>query len=88
MFSVANFFYGIAAIGIGIITLKYNYQIVGLTGHPQWIVAKLGQGSTYLVYKLLSILLIVFGLLLALGLADDFFLWLFSPIKNYLPKGF
>lgn len=88
MFSFAYFLYGLIAVVLGVITLKYNYQLVGITGHPRWIEGRLGGGTTYLVYKLFSILLIIFGLLLALGLADDFFYWLLSPIVDYLPKGF
>jgi hypothetical protein len=59
---------GLIIIAAGIITLKFNFQIIGWTGGWDFIDSKLGSGSTYGVLKLLSLLLIVGGLLYATGL--------------------
>jgi len=82
MFSFAHLIYGFIMIGLGVVGLKYNYQIVGFTGRQDWIESKLGGGSTYLAYKLFALFLVIFGLLLATGLADPVLTTLFSPLKN------
>jgi len=82
MFTIGNFIIGILMIGAGVLTLKYNYQVVGFTGRPEWLEDKLGQGSTYFAYKIFSVLLIIIGMLYATGLSGAFFGWLFSPLKN------
>jgi hypothetical protein len=82
MFTLAHFIYGIIMVGIGIITLKFNYQIVGFTGRQDWIESKLGGGSTYLAYKLFALLLVVFGLLLATGLIDPVLNGLLGPLRT------
>jgi hypothetical protein len=87
MFSFADLIYGLIMVGLGIVGLKYNYQIVGFTGSQDWIESKLGAGSTYLGYKLLALLLIIFGLLLATGLADPVFRSILSPLKGVFSVG-
>ena len=82
MFTIAHFFYGLIAIGIGTLFLKYNYQIVGYTGRQDWIESKLGGGSTFLVYKLFALLLVIGGLLAATGLGDPVATVLLSPFKG------
>ena len=82
MFSFAHLIYGVIMIGLGVIGLKYNYQLVNMTGRQDWIESKLGGGSTYLAYKLFALLLVVFGLLLATGLADPVLTTLLGPLRG------
>lgn len=88
MFSITSFLLGLLAVGIGVITLKFNYQLVGITGHAGWIESRLGAGTTYFAYKMFSILLIIGGILYAFGLFDDLLYWALSPIADFLPKVF
>jgi len=74
--------YGLLAIVAGIVMLKFNYQLVGLTGRQDWIESKLGAGTTYLVYKILAVVVVFIGILVATGLGTPFGNWLFSPLKH------
>lgn len=86
MLSLMHFFYGLLAVGIGTLTLKYNYQLVNLTGRQDWIESKLGSGSTYLAYKLLALLIVIFGILYAIGLDGPVLKALFSPLQGLFPQ--
>lgn len=81
-FSFSAFITGILVAAAGALALKYNYQLVGFTGHQDWIESKLGAGSTYGVYKILSILLAIGGVIYAVGLGDATFGWLLSPLNG------
>lgn len=85
MFTLAHFFYGIIIIALGIVGLKFNYQIVNYTGRQNWIEDKLGGGSTFLAYKLFALLMVVIGLLLAVGLINPVLTSVFSPFKALFP---
>ena len=74
--------YGLLAIILGTITLKYNYQIVNNTTRLEFFESKLGAGSTYMVYKLLSLLLILAGILYMTGFGDDVMRWILSPLVD------
>jgi hypothetical protein len=87
MFTFAHLIYGLIMIGLGIVGLKYNYQIVGFTGRQDWIESKLGSGSTYLGYKLFALLLIVIGFLLAVGLMNPVMNAIFGPLKGIFGGG-
>ncbi len=76
--------YGLLAVIAGTLMLKFNYQLVGFTGRQDWIESKFGSGTTYLAYKLLAILVVFAGILMATGLATPFFTWLFSPLRHVL----
>ena len=82
--AIQNFFAGLLAVVIGVVSLKYNYQLVGFTGRQDWIESKLGSGSTYLAYKMLSVLLVVGGLIFAVGLGSKVEGWLLAPLANLL----
>jgi hypothetical protein len=73
---------GAIAVATGTIMLKYNYQLVGLTGRQDWIENKLGSGSTYLAYKLLALLVIISGLLYASGFYEPLLRILLSPLAD------
>ena len=74
--------YGILAIAVGTLMLKFNFQLVNFTGRQDWIENKLGSGSTYLAYKIFAILIVFLGILVITGLGGPFGNKLFSPLKN------
>lgn len=87
MFDLHHIFYGLLFIVIGVVSLKYNYQLVGFTGHPEWIESKLGSGSTYAVYKMLSVLIILGAIIYMIGAGDAVMNWLLSPIAGFFHGG-
>lgn len=80
--SLDHFIWGTVATVLGVLSLKFNFQLVGITGSQDWIESKLGGGTTYFVFKLLSLMLIIFGILYAIGLAGNVFFWLLSPLRG------
>ncbi len=80
---ITRIIFGLIAIALGVVTLKYNFQIVNSTSRLEFIESKLGYGSTYLVYKLLSLALIIGGILYITGWGVPFAQWLLSPLTKY-----
>lgn len=78
--------YGLIAIVLGVITLKYNFQIVNNTSRLEFIEDKLGYGTTYLVYKILSVLLVLGGILYLTGLYRPVLDWALAPIIGLFPQ--
>jgi uncharacterized membrane protein YphA (DoxX/SURF4 family) len=76
-------FYGLIVIVVGVLLLKFNFQLVNdWTGRLDWVENKLGAGSTYLFYKLLAVLLVLGGILHISGLLDNVASWLLSPLTG------
>ena len=73
---------GLMAVGVGILLLKFNFQVVGFTGRQDWIESKLGSGSTYFAYKIFALMVIFGGSLYATGLGTPFFTWFLSPLTS------
>ncbi len=82
---IQQIIFGLLAVALGVITLKYNFQIVNNTARLEFIESKLGSGTTYLVYKLLSILLVIGGVLYMTGLYHGALSWLLSPLVGLFP---
>ena len=82
MFSLSHIIWGLIAITLGVLAIKYTFQLVGFTGRQEWIESKLGSGSTYLAYKIFAILLIAFGVIYMLGLGKPVGEFIFSPLTN------
>ncbi len=82
MLSWSSFIIGILVAGAGAAALKYNYQLVNMTGQQDWIENLLGGGSTYFVYKIVAVLVAVGGVIYAAGLGDAVFGWLLTPLKG------
>lgn len=77
-------FYGIIAVIVGTVLLKYNFKLANYTGRQDWIESKLGAGSTYFVYKLLAIVVVLGGLLAVTGLGGSVLNWVLSPFQHLL----
>ena len=80
--TIQHLFFGAIAIALGVTALRYNYQLVNMTGRQDWIESKLGSGSTYLAYKLFSLVIIIGGILYFTGLGTPVFQWLLSPLNG------
>jgi hypothetical protein len=84
MIRIGNLFYGLLAVAAGVVALKFNYQLVGFTGHIDAVERYLGAGSTYAFVKFLSVLLIVGGFLYMTGLYNPVLKTLLSPLAHLL----
>jgi hypothetical protein len=87
MFSFSHFFIGLIVAGLGVVFVKYNYQIVGLTGRQDWIESKLGAGSTYAVFKIGGVVIILGAFLYGTSLLDPVLRTVFAPLIDALTPG-
>jgi len=77
---------GLLMVVGGVLILRYNYQVsnslpIGFAEQH------LGPGGTYLVWKVLSIVIIVAGFSVMFGFYDNILGWMLSPVTNVLsPK--
>lgn len=83
---ISRIFFGLLAIGLGIAGLKYNFQIVNGGNRLEWFERNLGAGSTYLVYKIGALLLVIGGILYVTGFGPGVVSWLLSPLNALFPK--
>jgi hypothetical protein len=74
---------GLAALMLGVVSLKYNFQVVGFTGHIGFVEKYLGYGSTYAFLKIGSVLLCIGGFMYMFGLFDPLFRVLLSPLAVF-----
>lgn len=73
--------YGLGLIIIGAVTLKFNFQLANMV-KLQWIESKIGSGSTFTVYKLFSILLVLLGIVVLSGFGDNLLNMITAPIEG------
>jgi hypothetical protein len=76
---------GLGLTAIGVIALKFNYQLVGMTGNVGFAERYLGAGGTYSLYKIVGVILTIFGLVYATGLGAPVLTWLLSPVAKFFP---
>jgi hypothetical protein len=74
---------GLAIIGAGVLTLIKNYQVAN-TMPLRWLEQKLGSGSSYSIWKIISVLLVFIGFTVMFGFADNLLAFLLSPITNMI----
>jgi hypothetical protein len=65
----------IIALVAGLYFLVKSEYIVRVIGHNAWAEKYLGAGGTYLMWKLLGILVIILGFLYLLGDLDSYVNW-------------
>ena len=80
---IGHFFVGLIVVALGAVGLKYNYQLVGFTGHIEWVEKYLGAGSTYFFMKLVAVAVCLGGFLYMFGLFNPVFGWLLSPLARF-----
>ena len=62
----------IAMFAAGVLILKYTEQVVRTVGKSGWAEQHLGMGGTYNMWKIIAIVVMLFGFLYLIG-AIDFF---------------
>lgn len=88
MFNTAHILVGLGFVAAGAAMVKYTFQMVNITGTQDWIENITGTGSTYGVYKIFGVLLVVAGLMFATGLGNNLLDFLFSPLRHiFSPPG-
>ena len=85
MFTLSHFFLGIFFIIIGVVMVKYNFKLVGITGRQDWIENVLGSGTTYLVFQVFAVGLVILGIALATGLGGNLGHLILDPLKSVFP---
>ncbi len=83
---IANFFLGLIVVALGATGIRFNHQIVNAFGRNNIFERKLGPGSTYAVYQLFAILVIIFGFLMMTSFHDNLLSWMFSPVTNIFQR--
>ncbi|MDD4412138.1 MAG: hypothetical protein PHR00_00590 [Patescibacteria group bacterium] len=75
---------GIVFIAIGIFLNVKTESMLQSFGRMAWFEMKLGvEGGSRLGYRLIGIILIFLGVLIAFGMIDGFIMWILSPLLNY-----
>ena len=82
MFSFGNLIIGIIMVVLGVLVLKYTYAVANFTGRVEWIEDKLGGGTTFGVYKLLAVFMVIIGLLIITGLGGPIVDAVFEPLGD------
>jgi hypothetical protein len=63
----ARIFFGLLFMGLGVLMIKYHYQLKNLMGSWAWAEDKLGSGGTYTAWKLFGLFSILGGLFYMTG---------------------
>ena len=82
MFTVKGLFIGIAMMGLGVLGVKYTFWLHNFTGPQNWLERYTGSGSTYGIYKILSGLLVLAGIMVATGFGGAVMNFIFAPLLN------
>ncbi len=77
---------GLVLVAVGVITIVKNYQVAN-TFPLHWLEQKIGPGSSYTIWKILSVLLVFAGLTTMFGFADEVLTWFLSPLTNLINPG-
>jgi hypothetical protein len=78
--SIQNFLIGLVLTIYGVITLQYNYRYTNMFSRSAFI--ETWFGSMYTFTKLTSILACIIGLLIMVGLEDNFANLITSPLRG------
>lgn len=66
---------GIALMGAGLVLVVKTYKIVQKIGYNDWAEQHLGGGGTYLLVKLIGMVIMLVSILIILGVINPF--WFF-----------
>ena len=80
---IAQVILGILMVVVGILLLKNNYQVSN-NMRIAFAEEHLGGGGSYLIWKVLSILLILIGFTVIFGFYDNILAFILSPLTNIL----
>ena len=82
MFDIAHILIGLGLMACGVLMVKFTFWILNVTGQQQWLEKYTGSGSTYGMYKLFGVFLVIVGILFATGFGTNVIDFLFSPLKS------
>lgn len=78
---------GLIAIAIGTLGLRYNFALSNTFPRLEFFERNLGAGSSYGVYKVMCLVLVIGGILYMTGFGPGIVSWLLSPLANLFPSG-
>jgi len=88
MFNLSHVLIGLAMMVGGIAMIKYTFQLANITGSQDWIERFTGSGTTYGIYKLFGVFIVIVGVLFATGFGNNVIAFIFSPLKSvFRPPG-
>jgi hypothetical protein len=80
--NLAHVLIGLIMIVGGIAMVKYTFQLTNITGRQDWLERYTGSGSTYGIYKLFGVFIVIVGILFATGFGTGVIDFIFSPLKS------
>jgi hypothetical protein len=78
---------GLIAIVVGTLGLRYNFAMTNTFPRLEFFERNLGAGSSYGVYKIICLVLVIGGILYMTGFGPGILSWLLSPLVNLFPSG-
>jgi hypothetical protein len=83
---VGQILIGLILVGVGILLLKNNYQVANNL-RISFAEQHMGSGGSYLLWKIIAVVVVIAGITVAFGLHDNFLAWIFSPLTNAIGGG-
>lgn len=82
--TLAGFIYGVVCLLIGIGLVMYTEAVLGFAGRIYWAEKWFGTfGGTRLAIKLIGVITIILGFLLATGLLGPFLIRILAPLPIF-----
>ena len=76
-----NILLGLIILIAGVLILRYNYQV---SNNLPLSFAERYLGSSYTAWKFLGVFIVIAGLTVMFGVADNIIGWLLSPLTNII----
>ena len=81
---ISNLMFGLVVAGVGVSMVIKTEFFLDLLGRIEWFERFAGtEGGSRSGYKLLGILFIFIGVLIAFGMISGFIEWIISPLARY-----
>lgn len=84
---IMRIFLGLIAIVVGTLGLRYNFTMTNTFPRLEFFERNLGSGSSYGIYKLICLILVIGGILYMTGFGGGVLAWLLSPLTSLFPSG-
>lgn len=78
---------GLIAIVVGTAGLRYNFALTNTFPRLEFFERNLGAGSSYGIYKIICLVLVIGGILYMFGFGPGILSWLLSPLAKLFPTG-
>jgi hypothetical protein len=82
MFNFSHLLIGLFMVAAGMAMIKFTFKVLNITGQQAWLERYTGSGSTYGMYKLFGVFLVIVGILFATGFGNNVIEFIFSPLKG------